>query len=406
VSVETQPCAREGSAGGTAEGGALRWLADAARERASRGLVRSLRVRAAGEDAVDLASNDYLGLARDPRVVAGAVAAARTWGAGATGSRLVSGTTGLHLELETELAAFTGAESGLVFASGYAANLAAVTALSGPGSLVVSDAGSHASLVDACRLSRARIVVTPSRDVGAVEAALSERSEARAVVLTDTIASGDGQAAPLTELYAACRRHDAVLIADEAHALGVVGPGGRGLVSATGLAGATDLVVTATLSKALGAQGGVVLASPAVRDHLVNTGRSFIFDTALAPTAAGAALAALRLVAADPGLAAAALARTRDVERLAARAGLPATPSASAVLGIVLGTADRATSAAALCADHGVLVGCFRPPSVPPGSSRLRVCGRADLGPRDLERVAAAFADVAATIAGTAAARV
>src|SRR6185437_11800849 len=190
---------------------------------------------------LDLASNDYLGLAQHPDVIEGGVQALRTWGAGATGSRLVTGDTELHQEFEAELADYVGASSGLLFSSGYTANLGAIVGLSGPVSLLVSDAHSHASLVDACRLSRARVVVTAHRDVDAVDVALASRREDRAVVITDSVFSADGVLAPLLALHEVCRRHGALLIADEAHALGVRGEGGRGLLHEVGLAGAADV---------------------------------------------------------------------------------------------------------------------------------------------------------------------
>ena len=233
-----------------------------------------------------------------PHVIDGGVDALRTWGAGATGSRLVTGNTSLHEELESSLAEFVGAAAGLVFSSGYTANQGAVVGLSGPGSLLVSDAYSHASLVDACRLSRARVVVTPHRDIDAVDAALAARDEERAVVITESVFSTDGALAPVRPLHEVCRRHRALLIVDEAHGLGVRGVGGRGLLHELGLAGAPDVVMTTTLSKALGSQGGAVLGSVAVRDHLIDAARPFIFDTGLAPAAVGAALAALRVLSA------------------------------------------------------------------------------------------------------------
>ncbi|HYZ08113.1 MAG TPA: 8-amino-7-oxononanoate synthase [Pseudonocardiaceae bacterium] len=361
----------------------LSWLAEREAERAASGLRRELRPRAAVETVIDLASNDYLGLARDPRVIQGAVDAVRIWGAGATGSRLVTGSTELHAELEAELAAFCGTGAALVFSSGYTANLGAVTALSGPGSLVVSDAGSHASLVDACRLSRARVVVVPSHDVGAVDAALAARAESRAMVVTDSVGSADGELAPLSALLAVCRARRATLLADEAHGLGVRGAGGRGLAAELGLSGAPELVLTATLSKSLGSQGGVVLATPAVVEHLVNVARPFIFDTALAPAAAGAALAALRVLNVEPAL----------PERVLAAAAAIATAAgvrepSSAVTSVILGATQRAVDAAAECLARGVLVGCFRPPSVPEGTSRLRLTAHAGLSGDDLARVA------------------
>ena len=201
----------------------LAWLDEVEQQRRGAGLRRSLRTRPPVGAELDLASNDYLGLSQHPDVIEGGVAALRTWGAGSTGSRLVTGNTEIHEGFESALADFVGAESALVFSSGYTANLGAVVSLSGAGSLLVSDALTHASLVDACRLSRARVVVTPHRDVAAVEAALAGRNEERAVVVTDAVFSADGVLAPLRALHDVCRRHGALLVVDEAHALGVQG---------------------------------------------------------------------------------------------------------------------------------------------------------------------------------------
>jgi 8-amino-7-oxononanoate synthase len=371
--------------------GALGWLADEAAARRIAGLRRVLRPRTALDPLIDLASNDYLGLARDPRVVQGAVQAARIWGTGSTGSRLITGSTELHARLEDELATFCGAPAALVFSSGYTANLGAVTALSGPDSLIVSDAASHASLVDACRLSRARVVVIPHADVPAVDAALATRSEQRALIVTNSVGSVTGDLAPLAELHAVCRRHGAVLLADEAHGLGVRGPGGRGLLAEHGLAGEPDVVATVTLSKSLGSQGGAVLASRAVVDHLVNTARSFIFDTGLAPPAAGAALAALQVLRGEPALPR----RVLDAaEAIAAAAGAP--PPMSATVSIILGEPQCAVEAATECLRHGVRVGCLRPPSVPAGTSRLRLTAHAGLTDPDLAQVTQALVAVLA----------
>ncbi|MGW2932092.1 8-amino-7-oxononanoate synthase, partial [Streptomyces sp. NPDC001156] len=278
---------------------AFGWIDEQARSRRRAGLVRSLRPRAADSPLLDLASNDYLGLARHPEVTEGAAQAARRWGGGSTGSRLVTGTTELHGELERELAHFCGFEAALVFSSGYAANLAAVTALAPHGSLIVSDAGNHASLIDGCRLARGTTQVVEHADPEAVRKALATHT-GPAVAVSDTVFSVDGDAAPLAELASVCREFEAGLIVDDAHGLGVLGAGGRGAPYVAGLAGAPDLVVTVTLSKSLGSQGGAVLGPAHVIDHLVNAARTFIFDTGLAPAAAGAALAALRPRRPDP----------------------------------------------------------------------------------------------------------
>lgn len=341
----------------------LAWLGEVERQREAAGLRRRLRTRSAAEPEIDLASNDYLGLSRHPQVIEAGVEALRIWGAGSTGSRLVTGNTELHEELEQELATFMGTESALVFSSGYTANLGAVVALSGPGTLIVSDARTHASLIDACRLSRARVVVTPYRDTQAVAAALAQRPEERALVLTDAVFSADGALAPLAELYGVCRRHGAVLLVDEAHGLGVRGSGGRGLVAEMNLAGRDDLVVTVTLSKALGSQGGAVLGSAAVRAHLIDAARPFIFDTGLAPAAVGSALAALRLMIDEPARIRAVLAHAAALGQWC---GVPDKPE-SAVVPVVLGDPTVAFNAARSCLEQGVRVGCFRPPSVPEG---------------------------------------
>jgi 8-amino-7-oxononanoate synthase len=367
----------------------LAWLEAAERQRREAGLRRSLRPRPAVATELDLASNDYLGLSQHPDVIDGGVQALRIWGAGATGSRLVTGDTELHQQFESELAEFVGAASGLLFSSGYTANLGAVVGLSGPGSLLVSDAYSHASLVDACRLSRGRVVVTPHRDVAAVDAALGSRGEERAIVITDSVFSADGALAPLRELHDACRRHRALLIVDEAHGLGVRG-GGRGLLYELGLAGAPDVVMTATLSKALGSQGGVVLGPMQVRAHLIDAARPFIFDTGLAPAAVGAALAALHILQAEVWRPDAVL---RHARALAEICEVPEVPQ-SAVVSVIVGDPEVALAAATACLDAGVKVGCFRPPTVPAGTSRLRLTARASLDAAELEIARRVLTDV------------
>ncbi|MFD6289976.1 8-amino-7-oxononanoate synthase [Streptomyces sp. NPDC060205] len=382
------------------------WIDEQARARSRAGLVRTLRPRPADSALLDLAGNDYLGLARHPEVTEGAARAARTWGGGATGSRLVSGTTELHAELERELAEFCGFESALVFSSGYAANLAAVTALAPHGSLIVSDAGNHASLIDGCRLARGTTQVVAHADPDAVRKALDTRT-GPAIAVSDTVFSVDGDAAPLTALAAACRdageagqadraggagrsdssgRPGAALVLDDAHGLGVIGDGGRGAAWAAGLAGAPDVVTTVTLSKSLGSQGGAVLGPAHVIDHLVNAARTFIFDTGLAPAAAGAALAALRLLREEPERAARARAvATGLYERLTAE-GLEAVRPDAAVVSVRAPSPEQALRWAAECRAAGLAVGCFRPPSVPDGISRLRLTARADLTDEQLDR--------------------
>jgi len=405
-------------------------------------LRRALRPRGPGADGIiDLASNDYLGLSQDPQVVEGAVAAAQRWGTGATGSRLVTGDTGLHATLEKELARFAGAQAALVFSSGYLANLAAVTALAAAldpgvrrgrpggsepgetrpggsqpretepdgsqpretepddsqhrGTLVVSDEANHASLIDACRLSAARIEIVGHRDVSAVDHALGCRREPAAIVVAESVFSVAGDLAPVGALHAVARAHGAVLMIDEAHAFGVLGPGGRGAAWAEGIAAEPDVVRTITLSKALAAQGGAVLGAAEVVETLINTGRSFIFDTALAPPAAGAALAALHVLAARPEIARRAAGNASRLADLALRHGLEASRPAAAVVSVLLGAPETAVAAQCIFAAHGVRAGCFRPPSVPAGRSCLRLTARASLSEADFGTVAQALAAVA-----------
>jgi 8-amino-7-oxononanoate synthase len=344
------------------------WLAERAAVRESGGLRRTLRPRRPDEDLLDLAGNDYLGLSRHPAVVAAAAAAARRWGAGAGASRLVTGSLELHAELEAGLAGFMGQPAALALSTGYHANLAAVTALVDRDCLVVSDAHVHASLVDAVRLSRAEVVIVRHNDLAGVSSALASAGDRRALVVVESVYSVLGDAAPLADLAALVTAYDAMLLVDEAHGLGVAGQDGRGLVHAQGLAGRPDVLVTATLSKALGAQGGAVLGGHDLVEHLVNTARPFIFDTGLAPAAAGAARAALELVRGDPSLPA------RVRERMQALAGaLDVPPVAGAVLSVPMPSPLVALEAQAAARAEGVLVGCFRPPSVPDGVSRLRI---------------------------------
>ncbi|MEV1054617.1 8-amino-7-oxononanoate synthase [Streptomyces sp. NPDC049887] len=371
------------------------WTDDAARRRAEAGLVRALRPRPADSALLDLAGNDYLGLTRRTEVTEAAAAAARRWGAGATGSRLVTGSTELHAELEHELAEFCGFEAALVFSSGYAANLAALTALSAHGSLIVSDAGNHASIVDGCRLSRAETAVVAHADPEAVAKALDAHSGGRALLVTDSVFSVDGDAAPLAALADVCRAHGAALVVDDAHGFGVLGEGGRGALNAAGLAGATDVVATLTLSKSMGSQGGAVLGPARVVEHLVNAARTFIFDTGLAPAAAGASLASLRILRREPALADRARIVASTLHGRLTEAGLTAARPDAAVVSVQAPSPESAVRWAADCRAAGLAVGCFRPPSVPDGISRIRLTARADLTDRQIGTAVATILETA-----------
>ena len=365
---------------------ALSWLDAHAEDRKRAGLSRQLRPRRPDSDLLDLAGNDYLGLARDKRVGGSAAAATLRWGTGSTGSRLVTGSTELHSELEFELARFCGTQSALVFSSGFTANLAAVTALTGKNCSIVTDSHIHASLIDGCRLSHAQVAVVGHRDVAAATRALATKQTERAVYVTDSVFSVDGDLAPLPELAEACRAHNAAMIVDDAHGLGVLGEGGRGAVHAAGLAHAPDVVTTVTLSKALGSQGGAVLGPRKVIRHLVENARSFIFDTGLAPGSAAAALSALTVLKEEPDRAERVLTNAMTLAVRLREAGLTVSDPSSAVVSVRAPSPDAALRWSEDCRAAGVWVGCFRPPSVPDSVSRLRLTARADLTEPEIER--------------------
>lgn len=381
------------------------WLQERARVLEVRGLARATD-EAAG--LYDLASNDYLGLARDPRLAEAAHRATRRYGTSASASRVVTGTHPVHRELEGGLCRLTGRDEALVFSSGYLANLGILGALGGPGTLLVVDEQAHASLIDGARLARSPIAWTSHHSVQETIDLLAGRSQPRAVVVVESVYSVRGDAAPLAELAAACRRYDALLLVDEAHSLGVGSAGGA--VQAASLAGDPSVVVTATLTKALGAQGGAVLfgGEPAgmLRNHLASTARSFIFDTALAPGCAAAAGEAVRILEDEPALAGKVSERVAMMNETLGRL-LPAASNpgprnragagviesgAGAVVSLRVGPAEAATCIAAELRGAGIAVGCFRPPSVPDGVSRIRLTARANQHPEELEKALATVA--------------
>ncbi|MDY7089784.1 MAG: 8-amino-7-oxononanoate synthase [Actinomycetota bacterium] len=360
-------------------------LESLASSRAKAGLTRRLRPRSPGDPVVDLAGNDYLGLAAHPAVIEASAQSLRAYGLGATGSRLVRGSATAHAELESDLAAWLGAASALVFSSGYLANLAAVRSLTAVCDLIVSDAYNHASLIDGCKISGVRTVVAPHNSPAAVAALLDEHP-GRALVVTESVFSVDGDLAPLAELHAVTSARGALLLVDDAHALGLLGPSGAGGVPAAGLAGRSDVVVTATLSKSLGGAGGVVAGPTQFTRHLIDTGRTFIYDTALPPAVAAGVHEALRLArSADDRRSVLASRAAQTVSRLSA-AGFEVSPPAAGVLSVLAPGPEAALAWAEDCRDRGVAVGCFRPPSTPDGSSRLRLTLNAGVSDTDFAR--------------------
>jgi 8-amino-7-oxononanoate synthase len=356
-----------------------------------RGLLRSLeplRTRPGaeielrqGERLINFSSNDYLGLAGDPRIADALGQAAREWGAGAGASRLVCGDFLPQHELEERLARFEGTQAALLFASGYAANCGLLQAIAGPEDLIVSDALNHASIIDGCRLSRARVEVFAHADAAAAAKALRQYAR-RKFVVTDAIFSMDGDRAPLRELRYVCDAQGAMLLVDEAHATGVLGPHGAGLCAELGVE--PDARV-ATLSKAFGLSGAYVAGSRALCDLLVNRARPLVFSTAQPPALAVAAMKALDILAGPEGDE-----RRARLRQNIARFG----KSASAIQPVVVGEPERAVAVAQRLRELGVLAKAIRPPTVPAGTSRVRFALSAAHSPEQIDLALAALAKV------------
>ncbi len=354
------------------------------------------RVRIGGREAVVLSSNDYLGLAQDERLAAAARAALSSSGTGGGAARLLTGTRREHLDLEEEVVRLTGAPAALTFASGYAANLAVIGALFGPGDLVVSDELNHASIVDGLRLCGVERRVVPHGNVAAFRDALRDAPKhRRAAVITEGVFSMDGDVAPLTDLHAVARAQDALLVVDDAHGFGVLGATGGGAVEAAGLADAPDLVRVGTFGKAFGAAGAFLAADADAVALVVQRGRAFFFSTAASPAIAAAAREGVRIAREETARRARCLAvATRLAAGLRERGVAVAQPQ-SAIVPVVIGDAARAVDCGQrLLTDHGFLAPAIRPPTVPEGTSRLRLSASAALTDEDVDRAAAAVAEV------------
>jgi 8-amino-7-oxononanoate synthase len=367
------------------------------RQLRSLGTGSDAEVMVGGRPALLLSSNNYLGLASHPALRAAASAAIERWGCGAGASRLIAGHLDLHTAVEDQLARFKGTEAALLFPSGYQANVGTITALVGSGDHVFSDALNHASIIDGCRLSRATIHVYPHRDVHALERLLAALpSGGRRLIVTDSVFSMDGDRAPLGALAATAERYHSWLMVDEAHATGVLGDRGAGLADECGLSGRIA-VHMGTLSKALGGAGGYVAGARVLIDLLVNRARSFVYTTGIAPAAAAAAGAALAVISAEPERRRALAA---NAERL--RDGLRALGLTVAgdthIVPVILGDNRRALALADALLARGVLVQAIRPPTVPPGTARLRVTPMATHTAAQIDRALEAFADAARSV--------
>jgi 8-amino-7-oxononanoate synthase len=345
------------------------------------------RILLDGREVLLLCSNDYLGLAGHPRVREAAAEAALAWGAGAGASRLISGNMEPHRRLEERLADFKCYEGALLFGSGYLANVGAISALAGRGGVVFSDELNHASIVDGCRLARAETFVYRHGDLEHLAWGLREAHGCGSLIVTDGVFSMDGDVAPLAGLVHLAREHGCRLMVDEAHATGALGPGGRGSVAAAGLSDQVDLVI-GTLGKALGSYGAYVCASAELTEYLLNTARSFIFSTAPPPPVLAAALAALELLEAEPERVGRLRANAAALREGLASEGLPAGDSKTQIVPLEVGDAERTMELCERLLKRGVFAQGIRPPTVPPGSSRLRFSVMATHKPDELRRAA------------------
>ncbi len=353
------------------------------------------RVVLDGAEVLLLCSNNYLGLADHPSVRDAAGEAARRYGAGAGGSRLISGSMAPHRRLEQSLAAFKRYQAALLFGSGYLANTGVVAALAGRGQVVFSDALNHASIIDGCRVSRAETFVYRHGDTEHLAWGLREAGARARLIVTDGVFSMDGDVAPLAELCELAKRHRCLLAVDEAHATGALGPGGRGSVAAAGLEREVDLIV-GTLGKALGSYGAYVCASRELVELLVNTARPFIFSTAPPPPSVGAAQAALELLESRPGLVGQLRRNAATLREALAANGLPIGASRTQIVPVTVGDARRATTLCERTLERGVFAQAIRPPTVPEGTSRLRLTVMANHRAEELRAAARVIGRAAA----------
>jgi glycine C-acetyltransferase/8-amino-7-oxononanoate synthase len=350
------------------------------------------RVVLDGRPVTLLCSNNYLGLADHPAVREAAAEAAMRWGVGAGASRLVSGTMTVHRRLEEQLADFEGTDACILFGSGYLANIGVISSLARAGEVVFSDALNHASIIDGCRLARAETFVYDHCDMDHLSYGMRQAAGRGAVVVTDSVFSMDGDVAPLAEIVALARRYDVRVVVDEAHATGALGPGGRGAVAEAGLEGEIDVVV-GTLGKALGSYGAYACCDNEIAQYLINTSRPLIFSTAPPPPAVAGALAALDVLREQPRRVERLQANARTLREELEHAGLPAPASRTQILPLLIGDPTVAMHVCEEALTRGVYAQAIRPPTVPAGTSRLRLALMATHTPDELGRAAQALAE-------------
>jgi 8-amino-7-oxononanoate synthase len=359
------------------------------------------RVLLDGKRVLLLCSNNYLGLADHPRVREAAAEAAMRYGVGAGASRLVSGNMTLHRRLEERLAEFERSERCVLFGSGYLANAGVIGALAQAGDVVFSDALNHASIIDGCRLSRAETFVYDHLDTDHLEWGLQQADGRGSLIVTDGVFSMDGDIAPLERIVDLAHRYDARVMVDEAHATGVLGPGGRGSIAAAGLEGEVDVMV-GTLGKALGSYGAYVCCDAEIARYLVNAARTLIFSTGPAPPVVAAALTALDLVNESPRRIERVRRNAQTLREALAQHGLDVPAGETAIVPLIVGDAGRAVALCERVLERGVFAQAIRPPTVPEGSSRLRLAAMATHNTAELEWAAAQLGAAAREAGATA----
>lgn len=373
------------------------WIQPKLNETKAKGLERAVRVypeaggaiKIEGREVLNFSSNDYLDLGRHPHVIDRARQALDKYGIGATASRLVTGTLPIHEELEERLAKEKGFEAALVFGSGYLANAGTIPALAGRDDLIFADKFVHASMIDACKLSGAKLVRWTHNNAAALEARLEQHADAkgRKLILTESVFSMDGDIAPLKEIATLAEQHGAMLMIDEAHSTGTFGPHGAGLIRELGIENAVT-VSMGTMSKAMAGYGGFVACSANLRALLINSSRAFIYTTAPPPAVIGAALGALDVFEASPRLGYILQANADYFRSLLHEAGLDTLDSQSQIIPIVIGDNEKAVAASRKLREQGIIAAAIRPPTVPAGSARLRVSVTLAHLVDDLERAA------------------
>jgi len=382
-------------------GGALSYLADQLAELEAQGMrlrIRTLqaeqraRTRYDGRDVINLASNNYLGLAAHPEVKEAAARAAREFGAGSGAVRTIAGTMTLHEELERRFAAFKGAEAALMFPSGFAANAGTVAAILTRDDVIVSDELNHASIIDGARLSRAEIRVFPHRDVEAADRLLAEgEGKARKLLITDGVFSMDGDVAPLPALVEVAERRGAIMMVDDAHGSGVLGPGGKGTVAHFGIDPSRVDVQVGTLSKAVGVLGGFIAGPPHLIEWLKNRGRPFLFSTSAPPAVVAACLAALDVMEREPERIERLWSNTRFFKEGLHALGFDTGASETPITPVIAGEERKAQELSAGLWEEGVFTPAVVYPTVPRGKARVRTIVTADHTEDDLAQALEAF---------------